>query len=131
LCFFPALGILLIWTMSWPTTSNTFWDYLLVSSCFGFVPSMFLWNAYRTHRASRAKGPYRFNAAGVHVSTRTTQLTHLWPGILRVRERRGILFLYFTKRCAHCVPLRALTTPGASAAIHQFAVAGGVPRVGT
>jgi hypothetical protein len=133
LCFFPVMGIVLVWTFSLPTSLNTVWDYFLAAGCFGFVPCMLLWNTYRAHRANRAKGPYlyRFNTAGVHVSTPTSQLTHYWPAILRVRERRGILFLYFSKRCAHCVPLRALPAPEASTAIYQFAVAGGVPRIGT
>jgi hypothetical protein len=131
LSFFPAIGLVLVWTLSLPT-SHTVWDYLAAAACFAFVPCMFLWNAYRAQRASRAKGPYvyRFNNAGVHVSTRTIQLTLLWPAILRVRERRGMLFLYFTKRCAHCVPIRALPAPQALAEIYQFAIAGGVPRVG-
>ncbi|RAN81690.1 hypothetical protein B5P43_08100 [Bacillus sp. SRB_336] len=133
LSIFPVMGIVLAWTLSLPVSDNTFWDYLIAAACFGFVPCMFLWNAYRSHRANRAKGPYlyRFDSAGVHVSTPTSQLTQLWPAILRVRERRGILFLYFSKRCAHCVPLRALPAPEASAMIYQFAVAGGVPRIGS
>jgi hypothetical protein len=133
LCIFPVLGFALIWTMSLPTSRNNAWDYLLVAACFAFMPFMFFWNTFRAHRADRSKGPYhyRFNSEGIHVTTPTSELTHHWPAILRVRESRGILYLYFTKRCAHIVPLRVLSSPSASQAVQQLAIAAGVSRVGT
>ena len=133
LLFFPALGATLLWTMSWPTSRNTDSDYLLVFACFAFVPGMFLWNAFRAQRADRAKGPYiyRFSSEGIHVTTPTSELTHRWPAILRVRSKGGMLYLYFTKTCAHCVPLRALPSAGSVANIENLAGAGGVLRVGT
>ena len=130
---FPIIGMVLLWTMSLPDGQIEIWDYLIAIGCFGFVPLVFLWSVYRIHRANRGKGPYqyRFNSDGVHVTTSMSELTHRWPAISRVRQRRGILFLYFTKRSAHCVPVRALPTPGAAAAIQELAAAAGVPRVGT
>jgi hypothetical protein len=133
LSILPAMGVLLLWTMSWPTSNNNALDYVFVIACFAYMPLMLILSAYRSYRADQRKGPYhyRFNGEGVHVSTATSELTQRWPAILRVREANGILFLYFTKRCAHIVPLRVLTSPAESRAIQQLAAAGGVTDVGT
>jgi len=133
LCFFPVMGAVLLWIASLPTSHNTGWDYVVVVGCFAFVPCMVLWNTYRAQRADRTKGPYHycFDAEGVHVTTPISALTHRWPAILRARKTKGMLYLYFTKRCAHCIPLRVLPTSSAAQEIEQLAAAGGVPRVGT
>jgi hypothetical protein len=126
LCFFPFLGILLLWVLRWPASHNPVWDYFLILICFAFVPFMFLWTTYRAHREDSGKGmyKYRFDPAGVHVTTATSELTHHWPAISRVRENGTMLYLYFTERSAHCVPLRALTAAGATEAIRRMAAAG-------
>jgi len=133
LAFFPAMGAILLWVTTWPTSRNTPWDYAIALGCFAFVPVMILWNTFRAQRAARKKGPYhyRFDSLGVHVTTQISELTHRWPAILRVRKTRKMLYLYFTKRCAHCVPLRVLPTSDAPGEIQRLAAAGGVPRVGT
>ena len=130
---FPIAGLFLLWAMSLPTSKNNFIDYILVFVCITYIPAIFLWGTYRSHVAAMKKGPhhYRFDSEGIHTSTATSELTHRWPAILRVRESQGILFLYYTKRCAHIVPLRALASPEESAAIQQLATEGGVSRVGT
>ena len=132
LCIFPAMGAILLWTTSLPTSRNTAWDYVLALACFAFVPFMILWNAFRAHRANRNKGPYhyRFDSLGIHVTTATSELTHRWPAIMRTRKTRRMFYLYFTRRCAHCVPLRALPTGGATEEIEQLASAGGAFRAG-
>lgn len=131
LLFFPACGFALLWFMSRSTSQNTASDYIFAVFCFAFVPSMFLWNAFRAQRADQVKGPYtyRFDSEGLHVSTRTSELTQRWPAILRVRIKGGMLYLYFAKSCAHCVPLRVLPATDSVAVVQQLATAGGVPRV--
>ncbi|WP_181373083.1 YcxB family protein [Massilia glaciei] len=132
LCFFPGLGILLLWLMTWSGSRATGLDYFLAFVCFAFVPALIMWITHRAHVADREKGPYsyRFNDEGIHVTTATSELTHRWPAIVRVRQKRDMLYLYFTARNAHCVPLRVFPA-GAAAAIEGLASAGGVPRVGT
>lgn len=132
-CVLPLIGIALIWVMSRPTSRNTLWEYFFAVACFTYYPVVFLLNTYRAHRLQSERGlfHYRFDADGVHVTTAKSRLSHLWPAISRVRARRGILFLYFTKRCAHCVPLRALPSSQSLATIQQLASVGGVLRVGT
>src|SRR5690349_15197267 len=105
LSVFPIAGLCLAWTMSLPTSKNSAIDYILVVVCIAYMPVIFLWGTYRSHVAAVKKGPYhyRFNGEGIHTSTATSELTHRWPAILRVRESAGILFLYYTKRCAHIV----------------------------
>ncbi|MES3022383.1 MAG: YcxB family protein [Pseudomonadota bacterium] len=132
LCFFPGLGIVLLWLMNWPNNRATGLDYFLAFVCFAFVPLLFLWITHRAHVADSDKGlySYRFNGDGVHVTTADSELTHRWPAIVRVRQKGRMLYLYFTERNAHCVPLRVFPAAGAAAAIQGLASAGGVARVG-
>lgn len=129
---FPAAGLwLAILLLRHPaTTSASAW--LAVLLAFGFSPAIFLWNSYRAHRATQAQGPvsYVFDSEGVHISARLARSFYRWPAILRVRTSPAMLFVYFSRRCAHFVPLRALQEPRAIEIVRQLARAGGVPSVG-
>jgi hypothetical protein len=133
LSFFPICGIALLVLMTLPTSHQSLWDWVLVAACFGFVPFMFFFNSYNAHRADRAKGPYtyRFDGEGLQVLSATSELKQSWAAIPRVRERLGIVFLYFNKRCAHCVPVRALGGSSAVDSVMRLATAAGMPWVGT
>ena len=133
LSVFPLFGIILLVLMLMPRSQNSAMDLVALAGCFGFVPFMFLFNTYNAHRAERSRGPYtyRFDEDGLQVTSATSELKQTWAAIPRVRESSGILLLYFNKRCAHCIPLRALDSSEAAGAIMQLASAAGVPRVGT
>jgi len=130
---FPAAGIWLLWLLlKHPQTASAS-SFVTVFACFCFTPFFFFWNSYRAHRISKKSGPftYVFDSAGVHVSTSLAQSTQLWPGILRIRASDRLLFVHFSKRCAHFVPVHALPAPDSVKIIRQLAHAGGVSRVGT
>jgi hypothetical protein len=133
LSVFPLFGIILLVLMLLPRSQNSAMDFVVLVGCFGFVPFMFLFNTYNAHRTERSKGPYtyRFDETGLQVTSVTSELKQSWAAIPRVRESAGILLLYFNKRCAHCVPLRALGGSGVAGAVMELASAAGVPRVGT
>ncbi len=131
LSFFPLCGIVLIWLMVRPSSRNSIWDAILVALCFGFVPFMFLVNTYRAHRADQKNGPYTysFDHAGLQVHSLKAELKQNWGAILRARERLGIVFLYFNKQCAHCIPVRAFANPDCANSVLRLASENGVPRV--
>jgi hypothetical protein len=131
--FFPLCGLALLAIMLLPTSRNSAWDVVVLATCFGFVPFMFFLNSYNTHRADRKSGPYsyRFDQTGLQAATTTSELKQSWSAVLRARERFGILFLYFNKRCAHCIPVRAFRDPAGASSVLQLATDAGVPHVGT
>jgi hypothetical protein len=130
---FPASGLFLLWLAFRHPEAVPGWSLLAAFLGLGFVPAIFLYNTLRGHKFTVECGPYTysFDPEGVHVTTPLAQAVHRWPGILRVRCIRGNLLLYYSKRCAYFVPLRALPGPPATQRIQQLASAGGVPRVGT
>ncbi len=129
---FPIFGIVLL-LLGVPTTENPIVGWFALIGCFGFVPFIFLANTFNAHRTDRARGPYtyRFDADGLQVLSSTSELKQSWAAIPRVREQKGILFLYFGKRCAHCVPTRAFSSPLFARSIENLASGAGVSRVGT
>ncbi|HYG05393.1 MAG TPA: YcxB family protein [Stenotrophomonas sp.] len=128
---FPAAGVWLAWLLLSHPESTSGGAWFLVLLAFGFSPAMFFWNSYRAHRVALAQGAfnYAFDSEGVHVSTPLAQSFHRWPAVLRIRASRNLLLVYFSKRCAHFVPIRALPGNGAVDVVRQLAKAGGVPRV--
>lgn len=129
---FPLAGIFLLWLGLMYPVSTPGWSYIAAFFSLAFVPLMFLYNSYRGHRFTRARGPYTygFDHEGVHVTTPLAQATHRWPAILRVRQHHGNVLLYYSRRCAYFVPVRALPACGSVMEIEELARAGGVPRVG-
>jgi hypothetical protein len=133
LSFFPLAGAALL-AIKWLTPSPaSLMDILVIALSFAFVPGVFFLNAYNAHRADRNKGPYtyRFDQSGLQCVSSIAEMKQSWAAIPRARERVGILFLYFNKRCAHCIPVRAFANPDVANSVMQLAAAGGVPRVGT
>ena len=130
---FPLAGIFLLWLPVRYPASTPSWSYVAGFASLAFVPFMFLYNSYRGHKFTLERGPYTyaFDLDGVHVKTPLAQATHRWPAILCVRERHGNLLLYYSKRCAYFVPVRALPGSDSVREIQEFARAGGVSRVGT
>lgn len=128
---FPAAGLWLFVLLFQHPDLYSAWSLLVGLACFAFTPFFFFLNSYRAQRISVKNGPftYAFDAEGVHVSTPLARSSHLWPAITRVRATRGMLFIYFSKRCAHFIPLRALPASDAVVAIQNLASAGGASRV--
>lgn len=105
--FFPGCAILLVAT----TSPHLEWLSLWVATaCFAFVPVALLAGAYRSHLASRKKGPpvFRLNPDGIEIKTRTAELKQAWAGIERVSTRFGLLLVYTSRKCAYPLPLRLL-----------------------
>jgi len=133
LSLFPLCGLALSITALLLHTSITIIEGVLITLCFGFMPFMFLVNTYKAYKTQLKSGPhlYKFDSSGLQVSDRTSELKQSWKAINRVNVQSGLLLLYFTKRFAHCVPIRAFISPEQAEAIMQLASSGGVPRVGT
>lgn len=131
LAAFPAAGVWLATLLLGHRGAAPDGAWLAVLLAFGFSPSVFFLNTYRAHRANLAQGAvtYRFDCEGVHVSTRLARSSLHWPAILRVRSSRSLILFHVTKRCAHFVPMRALSDTGAIDVVQQLAKAGGVPKV--
>ena len=131
LSMFPVFGFVVLYLMASPTSNNSSMSIVAAIGCFGFIPFIILFNAYSAHRADRKNGPYnyRFDDTGLQVISSNSELKQSWSAIPRMRERLGILLLYFSKNCAHCVPVRALGNSVSS--VIQLAVKNGVPHVDT
>jgi len=130
---FPIAGIFLLWLAVRYPASTPSWSYVAGIASLAFAPFMFFYNSYRGHKLTLERGPftYGFDLEGVHVTTPLAQATHRWPAILCVREHHGNLLLYYSKRCAYFVPVRALSGDESVRRIQELARAGGVLRVGT
>lgn len=130
---FPILGTVLLVIAMLPTSRNPVLTVLTAIACFAFVPLLFLFNTYSAHRADRKHAPYtyRFDETGLQVISANSDLKQTWAAIPRIREHSGILLLYFSERCAHCVPLRALGGSAAAISVIQLASASRVRSVCT
>lgn len=128
---FPAGGIWVILLWLRHPGSMPGWGWFGVLGALGFVPAMFFWNSYRSHRATVAQGEmtYEIDDEGIHISVRLARSCHRWPAILRIRASRELLFFNFSKRCAFFVPKRALPGNDALDVVKRLAEVGGVPKV--
>lgn len=130
--FFPLAGVVLIVLGARSQLPISAYYWVTVAACFGFSPFLILLVTFNAHRTARKQGPYvyRFDEAGLYLANATSELKQSWAAIPRVRASGGILLLYFSKHCAHCVPLRALGGSEVAACVMRLASAAGVPRVG-
>ncbi|MBC3874058.1 YcxB family protein [Undibacterium flavidum] len=129
---FPGAGVLLVSLLLLHPDKVANGTWLTALIAFIFSPAMFFFNSYRAHRVMQAQGlfTYAFDQEGIHISTPLAQSLQRWPAIIRVRTSGNLLFVYFSKRCAYFVPMRAFVDSDAVDAIEKLARAGGVPRVG-
>lgn len=133
--------LFLVFGLAWPVTGAVLAIFALASQlpagapmwrlvgvCIVFMPLLLLISAAGALVLARPMPEplhYRFDRAGVHVSTSQFQHTHAWPQILRIKRVGGFLLLYFGKRQAHTIPLGALPGPQAEAALRALAQANG------
>ena len=105
-------------------------DWFLVIALFLFIPVMILINSVIAHRAQRKllkTHTYNFSHDGLQVLTETTELKQSWKAIQKVKKQNGFLLLFFSKKGAHCIPLRAVPDHASIDRISEFAKAAGVP----
>lgn len=126
---FPALGILLA-IVSFVTGDVSKLDVFLSAFLLAFVPAMFLWNTWRGHKAfsDTPMHTYTIDATGVRSKSAHIEMLQDWTVFRSVRRHRGFLMLFFTKQCAHCIPLRWLDAHQLSE-IRDLATSAGVNRV--
>lgn len=103
---------------------------VLAALLLAYMPFMILWNTWRAHKtyADTPVHTYTFSGEGVRSRSAHTELMQDWTVIQSVRVRSDFLMLYFSNRCAHCIPLRWLD-PAQLGAVAALARAGQVQRV--
>ena len=102
----------------------------MIAMCFLFTPTFNLFFVINAHYfGERAGKPYhdRFGAFGIRAYSDTTELTQSGKAMCEVRRQGGFLLLFFTPKCAHCLPDRALQNMGAIAPIVELARPHSVP----
>jgi hypothetical protein len=107
---FPAAGIALP-IVSYVVGSHfSIADALFSAFLVAFMPSMIMWNTWTAHKAftDTPAHTYTINSEGVRSRSAHTEVMQDWSVIRRVQVKSGFLMLFFTKQCAHCIPLRYL-----------------------
>lgn len=128
---FPAIGLWWIAaTLLHPHSASTS-TWLAALLALAFSPSLFLFNCYRAHRSCKAVGPftYALDPAGIHIATTHSHSSTSWAALQRLRTSSSMLFVYVNKRCAHFIPVRALSSPHDIDAIRGLAHAAGVKHI--
>jgi hypothetical protein len=126
----PAVGIAIpiasLAVDGYVSTTNVLLSALLVA----FIPFAIVTNAWRSHKAfaDTPEHVYTINAEGVRSRSAHTEVTQDWSVIRSVRVRSGFLMLFFTKQCAHCIPLRWISDAQIGS-VARFAREGKVQRV--
>ena len=113
----------LIWTLAFPVVGIALpiaayvtsghvatSDVLLSLWLLAFMPAAILWNTWRGHKAfsDTPMHTYTISDEGVRSKSAHTEVMQDWTVFKFVRVRGGFLMLFFTKQCAHCIPLRWL-----------------------
>jgi len=127
---FPAVGIILP-VVSYATSGDVSkLDIFLSAFLLAFMPAMILWNTWRGHKAfeDTPMHTYTIDATGVRSKSAHIEMLQDWTVFRSVRRRSGFLMLFFTKQCAHCIPLRWLDSHQLSE-IRALATSAGVNRV--
>lgn len=91
------------------------WDTgILMLVALLFYPIMLVISTLLTHFNPQMREPftYTFDDLGIHVSATTYEFTHRWPAISRVRRSGGFLLFFFSRQCAHCIPLSVVERAG-------------------
>ena len=127
---FPAVGLVLLVTAlagSGRVEPSEAW---LAAALLLYGPLMVLWTSWRGHKAFKdtVAHVYTIDTQGVRSRSAHSETFQDWSTIRSVRIRGSFLLVFFTRQCAHCIPLRFLA-PHQIEAISALARAGGVQRV--
>jgi hypothetical protein len=120
---FPLAGLALLVGSLLCDSRVSALDSALISACFAFPPLAIAFSVYRAQRAQRdlAFHSYEFSRSGLRIATETTDIKQAWKAIVKINERSGFLFLFFGKRRAHCIPIRAFANAAEVRAVKEFA----------
>jgi hypothetical protein len=112
---FPVAGLGLLGLHLYYGTRVDIGDAVIIVLFFAFTPVFLAVHAVKTHFFSERKGKpynYEFGDSGMRASSDTTQLTQSWQAISKIKRQGGFLLLFFSPRCAHCLPYRQLSELG-------------------
>lgn len=126
---FPAAGLALLGVHFYYGTPIGLGNAGLIVLCFGFSPFLLTYYAVKAHFFGEQKGKpfnYEFGEFGVRAFSDTTELTQSWRATSKVKLQSGFLLLFFSPRCAHCLPYRQLSELDAVEPIISMARAHGV-----
>jgi len=105
----------------------------LVAFCFALMPLVLAISAIGALIVGgRMREPlnYAFDGAGIHVWTSAFQHSQDWSQVVRMKRTGGFLLFFVSPRQAHAIPLRALPSAQAEAALIALARAHGVGAAG-
>ena len=129
----PTAGLVLLGVSAYYGRAIELRTAGIIALCFLFFPVFAVYPAVQAHFfGDRAKKPfnYQFGPFGVRAYSDTSELTQSWKAISKVKRRGGFLLLFFTPKCAHCLPYSTLEELGAVEPIVQLAREHGVPVYG-
>lgn len=115
--FFVGMPVLLMWlslrsgaTLGEAVLTNAFWVILFPAYLLLAAPLVARWEVRAQLRAGAFAGPQSMamTAGGVLVSSAAGESRIPWEGIVSARETREFLLLYFNRRQALFIPLRAV-----------------------
>jgi len=105
---FPSAALLLciLWLSAHKTP--TFYEIILLLLLLFFTPIISCINLYFYRRNNKlAEGPflYTFDAEGMTCSSKISNTSIKWSGILKVRVSKEFIFLFISPSFAQCIPL--------------------------
>jgi hypothetical protein len=98
-----------------------------------FYPLVLTITVFATHFGNpQAREPftYTFDDRGIHVSAMSYEFTHRWSAISRITRRGGYLLLFFSRSCAHTIPVRFVEQAGVIGPLLALAKDNGVATEG-
>ncbi len=113
---FPAVGLTLLGVHLYYGTRIGLGNSGLIVICLFFTPFLITYNALMAHFFGEQKNTlfnYQFGDFGLRAFSDTEELTQSWKAISKVKRQGGFLLVFFSSRCAHCLPYRQLSELGA------------------
>ncbi len=126
---FPAAGSTLLGVHLYYGSPIGLGNAGLIALCLLFLPILLTYNALKVHFFGEHKDrpfSYQFGDFGLRAFNDAEELTQSWKAISKVKRQGGFLLLFFSSRCAHCLPYRQLSELGAIEPIVDIARAHGV-----
>jgi hypothetical protein len=126
---FPSAGLALLGVHLYYGTPISIGNAGLILLCLLFTPLLLTYYALKAHFFGERKDKpfnYQFGDFGLRAFSDTEELTQSWKAISKVKRQGGFLLLFFSARCAHCLPYRQLSELGAVDSIVAMAHAHGV-----
>lgn len=126
---FPVAGLGLLGVHLYYGTPLGLGKVVLAVVCVLFQPLLLTYYALKAHFFGERKNSpfnYQFGDFGLRAYSETEEWTQSWKAISKVKRQGGFLLLFFSPRCAHCLPYRQLSALGAADQIATLARLHGV-----